>query len=459
MASISRRDILKTAALGAAGVAASTVAGHSTESETMAEALAPAQQGKSMIGVAFEPRDLVKVGFIGVGGRGTGLLDDLLNIPGVRVTAICDLNRERVVRAQKMVMNAGMPEPTGYWRNERDFENLNAREDLDLVIIATPWNWHTPMAVDAMKKGKHVGLEVPSAQTIKECWQLVDTSEATQRHCMMMENCNYGGNEMLVWNMVHKGMLGTITHGEAAYIHDLRSLLMGDGGEGVWRWIPHVERDGNFYPTHGLGPVGFYMDLNRGDRFESMVSFSSMEAALSEYVEKNPPTDERKRKAKYKGGDMNSSVIRTAMGRTIMLQHDVVTPRPYSRLNLVQGTKGCFSDYPARLALDSVDGAHRWLKPEEYEPIKAEHQHPIIKQVNDELGGKGGHGGMDLVMLYRIIHCMRKGLTPDIDVYDLAAIAAPGPLSEASVKKGGAPQKFPDFTRGRWKEKRDTYLP
>lgn len=450
--------MLKTAAFGAVSLAAGASAAKNEESEMHAETMAPAPEGKTMIGVKFEPRELVKVGFIGVGGRGTGLLGDLLNVPGVRVTAICDLVRERVVRAQKMCMDAGMPEPTGYWRNETDFQNLNAREDLDLVIIATPWNWHTPMAVHAMKQGRHVGVEVPSCQTLKECWDLVNTSEATRRHCMMLENCCYGSSEMLLWNAAHKGLLGTLTHGEAAYIHNLDGLLMGDGGEGVWRWKPHMERDGNFYPTHGLGPVATYMDINRGDRFESLVSFSSLEAALTEYVKENPPRDERKKKAKWVAGDMNTSLIRTAKGRTIMLQHDVVTPRPYSRLNLLQGTKGCYADYPARVALESVEGAHRWLNDEEFGKFKEEHQHPIIKQVNDELGGKGGHGGMDLVMLYRVIYCMRKGLTPDIDVYDTAAWAAPGPMSEASVKKGGAPQKFPDFTRGRWQEKRDTFI-
>jgi predicted dehydrogenase len=457
MDSLSRRDLLMGAAMAAAsGSASSAMAASPAEAASAGapEPVQPAQKGKSVARLKFEAKDVIRVGIIGLGGRGSSLLGDLLAVPNARVVALCDVVREKVVRAQREVMSKGQAEPTGYWRNDADFENLNKRDDLDLVIVATPWDWHVPMAVSAMKNGHHVGVEVPSCQTIKECWELVNVSEETQRHCVMLENCCYGFWEMTLFNMAHGGLLGTITHGEAAYIHDLRGLLMAPDSEGMWRWKPHVARDGNFYPTHGLGPVCTYMDVNRGDRLASLVSFSSLEASLSEYAAKNPPQEEDKKKAKFRAGDMNTAIIRTELGRTIMLQHDVVTPRPYSRLNLLQGTKGCFADYPARLAVDSVDGAHRWLKEEEMKEMRAKWEHPLWKKVGELARANGGHGGMDYIMLYRLIQCMREGLVPDIDVYDTAAWSAPVALSEESVKRGGAPAKFPDFTRGVWKEKR-----
>jgi predicted dehydrogenase len=455
---LSRRDLLKGALAGASAVTAVSAASAAAPRSAVSTFESAAPSPKDQVwGLRFEPRDLVRVGIIGVGGRGSSLLDDLLGVPGVRVSAICDVVRQKVVRAQKRCMEKGQPEPTGYWRNEKDFENLCRRDDLDLILIATPWELHTPMALVALKNGHHVGLEVPSAQTLEECWSLVKASEEAQRHCVMLENCCYGYWEMMVWNMAHKGAFGELTHAEAAYIHDLRGLLMAPDSEGMWRWKPHTTRDANLYPTHGLGPVCTYLDVHGGDRMEALVSFSSREAALSEYVKSNPPAEEAKKKAKFIAGDMNSSLIRTAKGRTILLQHDVVTPRPYSRLNLLQGTKGAFQDYPARLALQEVEGGHRWLNETELKAKRAQWEHPMWKEVGEIARANGGHGGMDYIMLWRLIHCIRKGLTPDIDVYDLAAWAAPTALSEASVKKGGAPQKFPDFTRGRWKEGRPRF--
>lgn len=454
---LTRRDLMKSAALGATGLAIGTTAHAQDDLEQGSLHALQTGSRQSMVGVRFQPKDEIRVGIIGVGGRGTGLLSDLLEVKGARVVAVCDIVRERVVRAQRMVMQKGQPEPSGYWRNERDYENLTKRDDLDLVIVATPWDWHTVMALSAMNNGHHVGVEVPSATTLRECWQLVDASERTRRHCIMLENCCYGYWEMAVFNMVHQGLLGTLTHGEAAYIHDLRGLLMAPDGEGLWRWKPHTTRDANLYPTHGLGPVCNYMDINRGDRLESIISFSSLEASLTEYRDANPPQEEAKKKAKFVCGDMSTALIRTALGRTIMLQHDVVTPRPYSRINHIQGTKGTFSDYPARLALDSVDGAHRWLNDKELQEQRAKFTHEFWKSEGEVARQAGGHGGMDYIMLWRLIQCMRKGLEPDIDVYDTAAWSAPTPLTEESMKKGGAPIKVPDFTRGRWKEKRTIF--
>lgn len=441
--SLTRRNVLKAAAAGTAGLAV----GRLGSADTVLE---PRAKAKTMIGVPFEARRTVRIGFIGVGGRGTGLLRDLLAVPNVEIVAVCDVVAARVTNAQRMCRDRNRREPVGYTAGPHDYENLCKRDDIDLIYIATPWDWHVPMAVCAMEHGHHAAVEVPAAVTMKECWQLVDTSEKTRRHCVMLENCCYGYNEMLALNMVRAGVLGTITHGEAAYIHNLRGLLCATAGEGLWRREPHKVRDGNLYPTHGLGPVANYMDVNRGDRFEYLVSFSSPEAGLSEFVKEKFPESDPKRKEKYVCGDMNTSVIRTALGRTIMLQHDVITPRPYSRHNLIQGTKGTFADYPARVFVDGQPN-DEW---QTIEPFKEKWESRLWKELGDIARANGGHGGMDYIMSYRLIQCVREGLVPDMDAYDAAAWSAPTPLSEDSVKRKGASMKFPDFTRGLWKQKR-----
>jgi predicted dehydrogenase len=442
---ISRRSFVKRTAIGGAGLLIA--------SDLLApnlEAASPKSSGATMMGVPFEAKERVRLGIIGVGGRGTSLLQDLLAIEKVEVKAICDLVPERVARARKAVTDAGQPDPAGFGKDEWDFKNLTQLE-LDIVYIATPWNWHVPMAISAMKNGKHAAVEVPACTTLQECWDLVDTSEATRKHCIILENCCYGATEMMVLSMVQDGLFGEVTHGEAAYLHDLRSILTSSEGEGLWRRFPHIKRNGNLYPTHGLGPVAHYMDIHRGDRFDYMVSVSSSEASLSAYVKANFADGDPKRSEKYICGDMNTSIIKTQRGRTILLQHDVVNPRPYSRLNSISGTKGAFADYPPRIFFDGakLDGA----KKEDWENLDAfreKYEHPLWKSTGELARKMGGHGGMDYVMNYRLMDCLKRGLVPDINVYDAAAWSAPTPLSEASVAQGGAPQKFPDFTRGKW---------
>jgi len=442
---ISRRNFIVRTAVGSAGlVIANEVLGENLL------AAAPKSSNTTMIGVPFEARERVRLGIIGVGGRGTSLLRDLLSVDGVDVKAICDLVPEKVERAQKAVTDAGQPKPTGFTKGELDFKNLN-QLDLDIVYIATPWNWHVPMAVDTMKNGKHAAVEVPAATTLQECWDLVNTSETTRKHCVILENCCYGSSEMTVLQMVRDGVFGQITHGEAAYLHDLRGIVTANEGEGLWRRFPHMQRNGNLYPTHGLGPVAHYMDIHRGDRFDYMVSVSSAEASLSAYVKSKFPEGDPKRAEKYICGDMNTSIIRTANGRSILLQHDVVNPRPYSRLNMIQGTKGLFADYPPRVFVDGQ-------KDEDWQKLDAfneKYEHPLWKS-NGEMARKtGGHGGMDYIMNFRLMDCVKRGLPPDIDVYDAAAWSAPTPLSQASVAQNGTPQKFPDFSRGHWKARSD----
>jgi predicted dehydrogenase len=411
----------------------------------------PAPSGTSMIGVRFEPRAVVRVGLIGHGGRGESLLHDLLGIPGVQVNAVCDLVKDRVAAAQAKVVKAGQKEPAGYSAGERDFENLVRRDDLDVVYIPTPWRWHVPMAVAAMEAGKHVFVEVPAASTLEDCWRLVETSERTRRHCVMLENCCYGENELMVLGMVRAGLFGELTHAEAAYIHDLGRKILFDDMEGLWRRDEHFTRNGNLYPTHGLGPVAHYLDINRGDRFEALVSMSSREASLSARRDRLPAGDPR-RKETYACGDMNTSILRTARGRTVLLQHDVVTPRPYTRINHIAGTKGAFRDYPPRIFLDG-SGKEEWGS---LKPYKQRFEHPLWTRLR-KVASKSGHGGMDYVMSWRLMQCVREGLVPDMDVYDAAAWSVPAPLSEDSIKAGSGAVAFPDFTRGRWKEPRPPF--
>src|SRR5436189_3686645 len=405
---ISRRSFMKRSVAGGAGL---LVASDILSNELVAEA--KKSGGGTMMGVAFEPRERVRLGIIGVGGRGSSLLKDLLAVENVEIKAICDLVPEKVAHAQKAVTDAGQPQPTGFSKGDWDFKNLT-QLDLDIVYIATPWNWHVPMAVNVMKNGKHAAVEVPACTTLEECWELVNTSEATRKHCVFLENCCYGATEMMVLRMVQDGAFGQVTHAEGAYLHDLRSILTANESEGLWRRFPHMKRNGNLYPTHGLGPVAHYLDINRGDRFDYMVSVSSPEASLTGYVKTHFPEGDPKRNEKYICGDMNTSIIKTLKGRTILLQHDVVNPRPYSRLNSISGTKGAFADYPPRVFVDGQ-------KSEEWQTVDVfseKYVHPLWKTTGEMARKTGGHGGMDYVMNYRLMDCLKRGLAPDMDVYD-----------------------------------------
>lgn len=404
-----------------------------------------------MIGVPFTAVKTVRFGVIGTGGRGSEMIREMLSLDGAEVRAVCDINRDAALTAAGKIETASGKKPEVYTSGEHDFENLVRRDDLDFVYIATPWDWHVPMAVAAMEAGKHCGTEVPAATTIEDCFKLVRTSERTRRHCLIMENCCYGENELMVLNIIRAGLLGELIHGEAAYIHDLREELLRNRGEGLWRRLPHTVRNGNLYPTHGLGPVANYMGVNRGDRFDYLVSVSSLQKGLEVYRDANFPVDDPKRREKYVEGDMNTSVIRTARGRTIVLQHDVVDPRPYDRVNLISGTKGVFRDYPPRIYLDGQPGAEQFTSIDAY---KEKYEHPLWQKSGEMARKMGGHGGMDFILLYRLAECMREGLPPDIDVYDAASWSAAGPLSERSVASGSEPVKFPDFTNGRWEQPR-----
>ena len=328
---------------------------------------------------------------------------------------------------------------------------------LDAVIIATNWNNHARMAIETMKQGAHAFVEVPIGVTLAEMWEIVDTSERTQKHCMMMENVNYGREELLYLNMCRKGVIGELLHAEAAYIHELRfQMEEQERGTGSWRTHHYAKRNGNLYPTHGLGPVAQYMNLGRGeDQFNTLVSFSTPAFGRKLYAEKKYAADHKWNTLEYKGGDLNTSIIKTQLGRTILVQWDETSPRPYSRHNLIQGTQGTLAGFPTRIALEGgvkgvADSHHRWAQGEGLASVYEEFEHPLYKRLGALAKKMGGHGGMDFMMRYRMVECLRKGLPLDQNVYEGCLWSAVSPLSEASVAGGGIPQKFPDFTRGEW---------
>jgi len=395
------------------------------------------------------PLDPVRIGFVGIGGRGSHLLRLLLGLEGVEIRAVCDLIEGRVAKAQRWVVEAGQPQPSGYFPGETDFEKLCEQEDLDLVVTATPWRWHVPVCVAAMRTGKHAATEVPAAVTVDECWQLVETAEKYSRHCVMLENCCYGRTEMMVLNMVRQGLLGELVHAEAGYMHELRNdrELIGAGNSVQWRLQQMARRNGNLYPTHGLGPIAQCMNIGRGDRFDFLVSMSSKSKGLNLHYSKRFGADHPLATKKYALGDVNFSLLQTVNGCTISLGHDTQLPRPYSRINLVQGTKGIFQGYPDRIHIEADDGKHQWESLDHY---WAQYEHPLWRELSKQAQGKG-HGGMDYMELYRLIQALRTGTPPDMDVYDAAFWSVVSELSERSVANRSRPVDFPDFTSGRWK--------
>lgn len=460
--SLKRRAFLKNSALAGLFMGLPGAIFGKTKPETLEEKIerltAPRPAvNEPVIGLRVSPIKQVKVGMIGIGQRGSGLLGlvNALYPDKAKVTAVCDIREKRIDVAMEILKEKGQ-KPATYTGSEDAWKEMVRRDDIDLVIIATPWELHAPMAIEAMRQGKHAASEVPIALTIEDMWKLVDTAEETQRNCMMLENVCYGDEELWLLNMAQKGVFGTLTYAEAAYIHDLREnyLFNPDSYYNMWRLRQHVKQDGNLYATHGLGPVAQYMDIQRGDRFETLVSMSSKEAALSETAAELDPRNEFYNHKNFQHGDMNNSLIKTNQGRSILVQHDVVTPRPYNRINALAGTKGYHEGYPSRLSLASYEHGHQWVDEETYNDYREQFRHPIWDKLKQGIEEHGGHGGMDFVMIYRMIDCLNNGWPLDMDVYDGAAWSAVTPLSKMSVEMGSAPLQFPDFTRGRWKESR-----
>ena len=405
-----------------------------------------------------EPIDTVRIAFVGLGMRGSGAVHRYTFLDGVKVVALCDVVPENVERANEILAERGFASADTYTGPE-DWRRVCERDDVDLIYVCTHWDLHTPIGVYAMEQGKHVALEVPAALTVEECWQLVSTAEKTRRHCIQLENCNYDFFEMTTLNMAQQGLFGEIVHTEGAYIHDLRFLNFNDtiGYWNMWRLKHNAQENGNLYPTHGLGPIAHILNIHRGDRMDYLVSVSSAQFGMTAYAKEKFGEDSEYAKKTYLNGDMNTSVIRTVKGKTIMLQHDVTSPRPYSRLHTISGTNGFAQKYP-RPGIALEPDAHRFLSDVALDSLLRLYEHPIVSEVGQKAKEVGGHGGMDFIMDYRLIYCLRYGLPLDMDVYDAAEWSAVIELSRTSVANGGRPVRVPDFTRGAWKRlERVTY--
>jgi len=454
-----RRNFLRTAAVAGAGTVTAASLASCSRREKSTEAMASVReavmaahaQSFNMSGYAAPPLAKVRVGFIGLGMRGPGAVERMAHIEGVEIVALCDTYPDRVDKVQAILTKFGLPPAKAFSGSEEAWKGLTDDPGIDLVYICTPWSWHTPMAVRAMEAGKHVAVEVPAAKTVDECWQLVEVSERTKMHCMQLENCCYDFFELLTLNMARQGLFGDIVHGEGAYIHDLRWDFTYDknGYADMWRLKENV-RNGNLYPTHGLGPVCQIMNINRGDRMDYLTSLSSNDFAMGpelEQLAKEDPFYTSFTGKPYRG-NMNTTLVKTNLGRSIMIQHDVSSPRPYSRIHLISGTKGFAQKWPspARIAI-----GHSWLPEEKMAELEALHTPEIVKRVGEMAKAIGGHGGMDFIMDWRLIDCLRNGLPLDQDVYDAALWSVIAPLSEWSVANRSASIDVPDFTCGSWK--------
>ncbi len=443
--STNRRKFLRNITLGAGAL----TTGIDSVSQPSGPHLQPA--GFNMSGYAAPKIETVRIGVIGLGQRGSDAVARLSYIDGAEIVALCDKYPDRVEKAQQTLVKMGRPKAKGY-SGEDGWKALCESKDIDLVYTPTPWHLHTLIAVYAMKNGKHAATEVPAALTIEDCWQLVEISEKTKKHCMMLENCCYDFFELLTLNMSRNGMFGDILHAEGAYIHDLSKgwLFNKKAYADMWRLKENIKHNGNLYPTHGLGPIAQCMNINRGDQFDYLVSVSTNDFTLGNLATEMAAKDEffKEYVGKKYRGNMNTTTIRTHKGKTIMVQHDVSSPRPYSRIHLLSGTKGAAQKWPDP---EKIAFGHEWVKPEELQKLYDQYSPPIVNHIGKIAKEVGGHGGMDFIMDWRLIDCLRNGLPLDQDVYDAASWSAVVALSEKSVGSRSKSMDVPDFTRGNWK--------
>ena len=410
---------------------------------------------KSVLQLAVDPIPVVRMGFIGLGMRGADAVNRISNIEGVEFKALCDLLPERVTSVQDNVIKAkGLPVAAEY-SGEEGWKSLCERDDIDLVYICTDWVNHVPMAVYAMQQGKHVAIEVPAATSVAECWQLVDVAEQTQRHCMMLENCCYDFFELTCLNMAKQGLFGEVIHAQGAYIHNLEPFW--PYYQGNWRLDFNQKHAGDVYATHGLGPVCQVLDIHRGDKMDYLVSMSTPSINGKKIAKETMGVEE------FANGDMTSTLIKTNKGKTILIQHNVYTPRPYDRLYQLTGTEGFANKYPYQgftLKEENIPSdvipdhedldSHGFVPHDIRDSLLVAYKHPIAKDIEEKAKKVGGHGGMDFIMDYRLIYCLQNGLPLDQDVYDAAEWSCLGELTAASIENDGLKVKFPDFTRGDW---------
>ncbi len=412
--------------------------------------------------------DKVRLGYIGVGERGRSHIAEGLLRDDVEIVAVCDTQELSLQHCRELITKSGKKLPQEYTGGLDAYKRLLDRKDIDAVIIATPWQFHHPQAIDAMKAGKYVGCEVIAGLSVDDHWDIVHTSERTGMPYMTMENVCYRRDVMAVLNMVRQGLFGELIHLEGGYQHNLRTVLFNDGkhvyGHGVefgpnalseaqWRTQFNIDRNADIYPTHGAGPLMQYIDINRGNRFTNLVSFSSKARGLADYVEELAPGN-KNAKINYKNGDVITTMINCANGETVLLSHDTHLPRPYSLGFRVQGTKGLWMDVANSVYIDHQskqddewDAADEWLK---------KYDHPLWKKYADDAAG-AGHGGMDWFVFNGFIQAVKQKKQTPIDVYDSVTMSVITPLSEKSIKEGNTPQEFPDFTKGKWQNRKNTF--
>jgi len=453
MSSFKRRDFIKTTGLAGLGLAAAP-------NLIFGEIKHRFKRNSS--------KEKINIAFIGCGLRGRDHVELVSKRKDINITAICDIEKSAIEKTQKILRDNNRSEAAVYSDDEYAFMKMLERDDIEGVIISTPWLWHTRMAVASMKAGKYVGLEVSAANTLEECWDLVNTYEETGVPCMLLENVCYAREAMAVLRMVREGVFGEILHSTCGYRHDLREVKFNDGvnpyGGGVefgekgfsearWRTDHSLKRNGDIYPTHGAGPVATWFDINRGNRFLSLTSTATKSVGLHNYIVNHPKggEDHPNAKLKWKLGDIITTVIKTARDETIIVTHDTNLPRPYSWGFTLQGAKGLWNGQfeGKRFYIEGQSEPHRWTYEEEYNNLMKKYDHPLWAEEEKDAEG-AGHGGIDYFTIKQFIDCVKAEKDPPIDVYDAAAWSAITPLSEASIANNSTPQYFPDFTRGRW---------
>ena len=412
---------------------------------------------KDVVGLTTPKLETVRVGFIGLGMRGPGAVERWTHIPGTKIVALCDIIKERAENAQKIVTNAGMPAPDLYYGSEDAWKKMCERDDIDLIYIATDWKHHAQMGVYAMEHGKHAAIEVPAAMTLEEIWKLINTSERTRKHCIQLENCVYDFFELTTLNMAQHGVFGEILHVEGSYIHNLEDFWPYYWNN--WRLDYNRKHRGDVYATHGLGPACQLLDIHRGDRMKTLVAMDTKAVSGPKLVRKLQNEDG----SDFMNGDHTMTFIRTENGKTIHIQHDVMNPRPYSRMYQLTGTEGFANKYPVeqyslRPEKSAATGIpdhekldmHSAVSQEVKDMLMKKYKHPIHQELEETARKVGGHGGMDFIMDYRLVYCLHNGLPLDMDVYDLAEWCCMADLTRLSIENGSAPVAVPDFTRGAW---------
>ncbi len=435
--------------VGASSAATAAAPGKAVLSRTLDLSRKQHRQVFNMTGYEAPGIETVRIAYIGLGARGSGAVKRMAKIAGTQIVALADIVPDKVKRSRDFLEKTPH-KPEAYTGSEEAWKKAVDRDDVDLVYICTPWKLHTPIALYAMEKGKHVAVEIPAALSLEDCWNLVETSERTKRHCVMLENCCYGFFELLTMNMARQKYFGEIVHVDGAYIHDIfESLFDRNRRYDLWR-LRENQRNANLYPMHGLGPVSQVLDINRGDQYDYLVSMSGddfmIKNRIDQLIAKDPSYAEFANSSFR--GNMNTTTIRTKNGKTAMIQHDVTSPRPYSRIHSISGTEGSAQQFPLP---PKISKGHEWLSEKDYKELEEKFEPPIVKKIGELAKKVGGHGGMDFLMDWRLIDCLRNGLPMEMDVYDAAAWSAVIPLSEWSVANRSNSIDFPDFTGGAWK--------